>query len=73
MCIVSLHVRVNEAFCRVQHFSYDHLFRRIMFLYPLIEGSLSDSQERRTLLPELPVSQTHFVPEVFEPISLNPV
>ena len=44
-----------------------------MFLYPLIEGSLSDSQERRTLLPELPVSQTHFVPEVFEPISLNPV
>lgn len=44
-----------------------------MFLYPTIEGSLLDSRERRTLLPELPVSQSHFLPEVFGPLSLNPV
>ena len=76
MIIIALHVqiqRVNEAFCQVQRFSCDHLSRRIMFLHPAIEGSLLESRERRTLLPELPVSQTHFVHEVFAPLSLNPV
>ena len=69
-----LHVQiVNEAFCQVQHFSYAHLSRRIMFLYPPIEGSLLDSREKRTLLPEFPVSQTPFPPEVFGQLSLNPV